>query len=71
MLGGKKTLNKLQEHKTLINAKSKRRRNLVKKSIELSELCDLDVVLIIRDIKYHRVTTFESGSSTQNRFTTD
>lgn len=63
MLRGKKTLTKFQEHKALINSKSKRRRNLVKKSIELSELCDVDVFLMIRDRKYQRVTTFESGGT--------
>ena len=41
--------------------KSKRRRNLVKKAIELSSLCDLETILVVRDKKNRRITLYESS----------
>ena len=49
MIKGKRKIEKLKEHRALINAKSKRRRNLIKKAMELSIKCEVDVFLIIRD----------------------
>ena len=41
-----------------INLKSKRLRNLIKKCIELSQMCDLDIAVIIRDREMNKVTQY-------------
>lgn len=66
----KKQKSKLQNHKQLINTKSKRKRNLVKKSIELSLMCDVDVLLIVRDKLQKKITVYESGE-VGHRFTVE
>ena len=70
-VGGKKQKNKLQNHRQLINAKSKRKRNLVKKAIELSQMCEVEVLLLVKDNSYNRVTIYESGATQADRFTVD
>lgn len=71
MIKGKRKIEKLKEHRALINAKSKRRRNLIKKAMELSIKCEVDVFLIIRDQVQKKVTTYESDSVDGTRFTAD
>ena len=44
-----------------INLKSKRLRNLIKKAIELSQMCDLDISLVMRDREMNKVTQYCSG----------
>ena len=46
---GLDSLQKIEGHKNLINVKSKRKRYLFKKAIELSQMCELQVVVIVRD----------------------
>ena len=60
MLRGFQNLETIKNQAKLTNVKSKRRRNLVKKAIELSNLCDLETILLIRDKKNRRVTLYES-----------
>lgn len=69
MIKGKRKIEKLKQHRALINAKSKRRRNLVKKAMELSIKCELDVFLVIRDQIQKKVTTYESDCIDGSRFT--
>ena len=38
-----------------INVKSKRRKNIIKKAIELRRLCGLEVLVIIKDKEYNKV----------------
>ena len=71
MIKGKRKIEKLKEHRALINAKSKRRRNLIKKAMELSIKCEVDVFLIIRDQIQKKVTTYESDMAGGQRFTAD
>ena len=52
-----------------INLKSKRMRNLIKKSIELSQLCDLDISMVIRDKEMDKVTVYNSGTAQKGLFT--
>ena len=61
MLKGFQNLNPIKDLAKLTNVKSKRRRNLVKKAIELSNICDLDTILVVRDKKNRRVTVYESS----------
>lgn len=61
MLKGFKNLEFIKDQTKMTNAKSKRRRNLVKKAIELSSLCDLETILVVRDAKNRRVTIYESA----------
>lgn len=48
-----------------INLKSKRLRNLMKKGIELSQMCDLDIVIVIRDREMEKITQYCSGPDDQ------
>lgn len=62
MLKGCKNLKQIENQSKLTNVKSKRRRNLVKKAIELSNLCDVETVLVVRDKKTKRITLYESSA---------
>ena len=56
-----------------INLKSKRKRTLIRKAIEVSEMCDLDVLIIIRDWEMNKVMQYNSslanGDPAQESFT--
>ena len=52
-----------------INLKSKRRRTLLRKAIEVSQMCQLDILIIIRDNDTKRVLEYNSGDSDSVRFT--
>ena len=54
-----------------INLKSKRLRNLIKKGIELSKMCDLDILMIIKDREMDKVTQYCSGEPDKNLFNFD
>ena len=47
---------RIDDRNKRINLKSKRLRNLIKKAIELSQMCDLDISIVIRDQEMKRVT---------------
>lgn len=61
MLKGCKNLDVIQDHAKLTNVKSKRRRNLVKKAIELSNMCNVETIVVVRDQKNKRITLYESN----------
>ena len=44
-----------------INIKSKRRKCLLKKAIELRYMCDLEVLVIIKDKEFKRITIYNSS----------
>ena len=44
-----------------INIKSKRKRTLIRKAIEVSRLCDLDVLVVIRDRETKKIIEYNSG----------
>ena len=54
-----------------INLKSKRLRNLIKKAIELSQMCDLDISLVMRDREMNKVTQYCSGFPEDELFTAE
>ena len=45
-----------------INLKSKRKRTLLKKIIEMSQMCKLDMFLVIHDEEMNKVIEYNSGS---------
>lgn len=55
----------IEQDKNLINVKSKRKRFLFKKAIELSQLCNVQVLIIVQDLKQDRMTMYGSGSKAQ------
>lgn len=66
MLKGFQNLETIKDQAKLTNVKSKRRRNLVKKAIELSSLCDMETILLVRDKKNRRLTLYESHPDSFN-----
>ena len=48
-----------------INLKSKRKRTLLKKIIEMSQMCKLDMFLVIHDEEMNKVIEYNSGSQHQ------
>ena len=53
---------KIADRTKRINHKSKRLRNLIKKAIELSLMCDLDISMIVRDREIGKYTKYQSGN---------
>lgn len=45
-----------------INLKSKRKRTLLKKIIEMSQMCKLEMLLIIHDAEMNKIIEYNSGS---------
>ena len=58
---GQHTLEKIDKHKSMINVKSKRMRYLFKKAIELSKMCEMQVLIVVKDDQQDRVTMYRSG----------
>ena len=48
-------------HKNMINIKSKRKRYLFRKGIELSQMCKVQVLILVRDTDQDRITMYCSG----------
>lgn len=44
-----------------LNLKGKRKRNLIKKAIELSKMLDMDTLIVFRDIDTGKITQYNSG----------
>jgi len=44
-----------------LNLKGKRKRNLIKKAIELSQMLDMDMLIVFRDIDTGKMTLYNSG----------
>lgn len=58
---GEKIKDRIEKDKNRINVKSKRKRFLFKKAIELSQMCDLQIVIVVHDLILDRLTTYCSG----------
>ena len=52
----------IEEKRKRANMKSKRKRNLFKKTCELEKMFDLDICIVIRDRETDKVYQFKSGS---------
>ena len=51
---------KIKDRTKRINIKCKRRKNLLKKAMELGELCDQQILLIIKDTEFNKFTVYNS-----------
>ena len=51
-----------------INIKSKRKTTVINKVIELSQLCDLDILLVINDAEMNKVIEYNSGTVLKGHF---
>ena len=54
-----------------INLKSKRKKTLIKKAIEISQMCQVDVLLVINDPEMNKMIEYNSGSREEGFFTLD
>ena len=53
---------KIEDRTKRINIKCKRRKNLLKKAMEFRELCDQEILLIIKDSEFNKFTIYNSLS---------
>ena len=44
-----------------MNIKSKRKRTLIRKAIEVSKLCNLQILIVIKDEESHKLIEYNSG----------
>ena len=54
-----------------INLKSKRKKTLIKKAIEISQLCQVEILLVIADKEMNKMIEYNSGTKKQGLFTID
>lgn len=66
----KGTKERISKDKNRINVKSKRKRFLFKKAIELSQMCDLQIMIVVHDQIVDRLTTYCSGKIEDGIFST-
>lgn len=52
-----------------LNLKSKRRRNMVKKAIELTKMLDMDILMVMRDNDTGKYFHYASGNKRTGHFT--
>jgi len=64
-----KSITRVSDRLKRINLKSKRKRNLIKKAIELSKMCDLDITIIIKDRELDKIIQYSSGIPESGTFT--
>ena len=63
------TLKRCQNKARRLNLKSKRKRNMVKKAIELSEMLDMDMCIVFKDRDTDKITQYMSGGSRRELYT--
>ena len=51
-----------------VNIKSKRKRTLLRKAIEVSKLCNLQILIIIQDNESNKIIEYNSGKSQLDHF---
>ena len=52
-----------------INLKSKRKRTLIRKAIEVSQMCELDILILIQDRETNKLIEYNSGGLQKAIFT--
>ena len=60
-----------QNKKRRLNLKSKRKRNLIKKGIELSKMLDMELMVVFKCKDTGKVTVYSSGETPENLFSID
>ena len=63
----------VQDRERRTNLKSKRKRNIIKKAIELSHMCNMDILILIRDREMDKIFQYSSGQAedVETLFTVD
>ena len=51
-----------------VNLKSKRKRNLIKKAIELTKMLDMKMFIVFKDLDTHKLSIYNSGDKLQGHF---
>ena len=59
----------IEDKANRINIKSKRKRTLLRKAIEVSQLCCLDILIVIRDTESNKIIEYNSGKIGDKLFT--
>ena len=62
-------LARCQDKVRRLNLKSKRKRNIVKKAIELSKMLDMDMLVVFKDKDTGKITQYTSGCKDGDLFT--
>ena len=60
----------VQDRERRTNLKSKRKRNMIKKAIELSHMCNMDILILIRDREMDKMFQYSSGKAEATDFFT-
>ena len=58
----------VQDRERRTNLKSKRKRNMIKKAIELSHMCNMDILILIRDREMDKMFQYSSGKAEASDF---
>lgn len=61
----------IQDKAKRINLKSKRTRTLIRKAIEVSQMCNLDIHIVLKDRDFNKVIEYNSISNDGFIFTID
>ena len=61
--------NVIDDKQQRINTKSKQKRTLIRKAIEVSKMCSLDILIVIRDKETNKLYEYNSGKPTDSLFT--
>lgn len=61
--------NPVEDKDKRTNIKSKRKRTLIRKAIEISQLCSLDILIVIQDSENNKVIEYNSGATIDAMFT--
>ena len=64
-------LPRCQNKQRRLNLKSKRKRNLIKKAIELSQMLEMDMLVLFKDRDTGKITQYMSGGTGRDAFTID
>ena len=59
----------IEDKVSRVNIKSKRKRTLLRKAIEVSQLCSLDILIVIRDKETRKIYEYNSGRQENQLFT--
>ena len=67
-IGPQRSFELVEDRTKRINLKCKRKRNLIKKAIELQKLSDLDICIVIRDREMDKIMQYASGTKDAGLF---